>query len=136
MPVPFHWYLILSALLFACGAVGVLTTRNVIVLLMGVEVMLNGANVVLDETAPLGRCLSHWSYYSRAKVEDFRSYALALPETIGVFHVTSYSPGRTSRISRYAGRASSALSRAPNVKGPRSNCIAGFAIAARTSSST
>jgi len=26
--------------------------------------------------------------HSRAKVEDFRSYALALPETIGVFHVT------------------------------------------------
>jgi NADH-quinone oxidoreductase subunit K len=51
MPVPFHWYLILSALLFACGAVGVLTTRNVIVLLMGVEVMLNGANVALVAAA-------------------------------------------------------------------------------------
>ncbi len=25
--------------------------------------------VVLDESAPLGRCLSRWSYYSRAKVE-------------------------------------------------------------------
>jgi NADH-quinone oxidoreductase subunit K len=51
MPVPFHWYLILSALLFASGAVGVLTTRNVIVLLMGVEVMLNGANVALVAAA-------------------------------------------------------------------------------------
>ena len=47
MPVPLEWYLILSAMLFACGAVGVLMTRNVIVLLMGVEVMLNAANLLL-----------------------------------------------------------------------------------------
>ncbi len=47
MPVPLHWYLILSALLFACGTVGVLLSRNMIVVLMGVEVMLNGANLAL-----------------------------------------------------------------------------------------
>jgi nucleoside-diphosphate-sugar epimerase len=29
----------------------------------------NGDGLVLDETAPLGRCLNKWSYYSRAKVE-------------------------------------------------------------------
>lgn len=51
MPVPFHWYLILSALLFACGVVGVLISRNIIVLLMGVEVMLNGANLALVAAA-------------------------------------------------------------------------------------
>ena len=51
MPVPLSWYLILSAMLFACGAVGVLMTRNVIVLLMGVEVMLNGANLALVAAA-------------------------------------------------------------------------------------
>ena len=51
MPVPFHWYLILSALLFACGTVGVLISRNVIVLLMGIEVMLNGANLALVAAA-------------------------------------------------------------------------------------
>lgn len=28
----------------------------------------NAKGVVLDETAPLGRCLNRWSYYSRAKV--------------------------------------------------------------------
>ena len=47
MPVPVSWYLILSALLFVCGAVGILLSRNVIVLLMGVEVMLNAANLAL-----------------------------------------------------------------------------------------
>ena len=29
----------------------------------------DGAGLVLDETAPLGQCLTKWSYYSRAKVE-------------------------------------------------------------------
>jgi NADH-quinone oxidoreductase subunit K len=47
MPVPLSWYLTLSALLFVIGAVGVLTSRNVILLLMGVEIMLNAGNVVL-----------------------------------------------------------------------------------------
>ena len=51
MPVPLLWYLILSALLFAVGVVGVLVSRNVIVLLMGVEVMLNGANLALVAAA-------------------------------------------------------------------------------------
>ena len=47
MPVPASWYLILSALLFVTGAVGVLVSRNAIVLLMGIEVMLNAGNLVL-----------------------------------------------------------------------------------------
>ena len=47
MPVPVSWYLILSALLFVCGAVGIMLSRNVILLLMGVEVMLNAANLAL-----------------------------------------------------------------------------------------
>ena len=47
MPVPLLWYLLLSALLFVCGTVGVLLSRNMIVLLMGVEVMLNAANLAL-----------------------------------------------------------------------------------------
>ena len=51
MPVPLSWYLILSAMLFATGAVGVLLSRNVIVLLMGVEVMLNGANLAFVAAA-------------------------------------------------------------------------------------
>ena len=51
MPVPLSWYLILSALLFACGTIGVLLSRNVIVLLMGIEVMLNGANLALVTAA-------------------------------------------------------------------------------------
>jgi NADH-quinone oxidoreductase subunit K len=43
--VPLSWYLILSALFFTIGAVGVLIKRNPIVIFMCVELMLNAANV-------------------------------------------------------------------------------------------
>ena len=45
--VSLHSYLILSAILFAIGTVGVLTRRNAIVIFMCVELMLNAANVAL-----------------------------------------------------------------------------------------
>ncbi|HET6342497.1 MAG TPA: NADH-quinone oxidoreductase subunit NuoK [Gemmatimonadota bacterium] len=38
-------YLILSAILFTIGTVGVLTRKNAIVVLMAIEIMLNGANL-------------------------------------------------------------------------------------------
>lgn len=43
--VPIHWYLIFSALLFAIGLAGALTRRNAILVLIGVELMLNAANL-------------------------------------------------------------------------------------------
>ena len=45
--VPTSYYVLLSAILFAIGAVGVLTRRNVIVMFMSVELMLNSANLAL-----------------------------------------------------------------------------------------
>ena len=38
-------YLILSAVLFVIGMVGVLIRKNVIVILMGIEIMLNAVNL-------------------------------------------------------------------------------------------
>jgi NADH-quinone oxidoreductase subunit K len=38
-------YIVLSAILFTIGCVGVLTRRNAIVVFMGVELMLNSANL-------------------------------------------------------------------------------------------
>jgi len=40
-----HGYLALSALLFSIGFAGVLVRRNAIVVLMGIELMLNAANL-------------------------------------------------------------------------------------------
>jgi len=45
--VPLAYYLCLSAFLFAVGAVGVLTRRNVIVVFMCIELMLNAVNLTL-----------------------------------------------------------------------------------------
>jgi len=42
---PLTWYLGLSATLFAIGAVGVLVRRNVIVIFMAIELMLNAVNL-------------------------------------------------------------------------------------------
>jgi len=42
---PLPCYLLLSALLFAIGLAGALTRRNAIVVLIGIELMLNAANL-------------------------------------------------------------------------------------------
>lgn len=43
--VPLSYYLILSAVIFAIGVLGVLIRRNLIVVLMSIELMLNGVNL-------------------------------------------------------------------------------------------
>jgi NADH-quinone oxidoreductase subunit K len=45
MSVPGAWYLGLAALLFTIGAVGLLIRRNVLVMFMCVELMLNAVNL-------------------------------------------------------------------------------------------
>lgn len=45
--VPTAYYVMLSAILFTIGVVGVLTRRNAIVVFMSVELMLNSANLAL-----------------------------------------------------------------------------------------
>ena len=48
MPGPdVTWYLGVSAFLFATGAFGVLLRRNPIIVLLSLEIMLNGANLAL-----------------------------------------------------------------------------------------
>ncbi len=45
MDVTTGWYLVLGALLFIIGGVGLLIRRNPLVMLMCVELMLNGVNL-------------------------------------------------------------------------------------------
>jgi NADH-quinone oxidoreductase subunit K len=45
--VPTSYYVMLSAILFTIGVIGVLTRRNAIVVFMSVELMLNSANLAL-----------------------------------------------------------------------------------------
>jgi NADH-quinone oxidoreductase subunit K len=41
------WYLVVSAFLFATGALGVLLRRSPLIVLLSLEIMLNGANLAL-----------------------------------------------------------------------------------------
>ena len=43
--IPLDHYLILSAIVFAIGVIGVLARRNLIVILMSIELMLNAVNL-------------------------------------------------------------------------------------------
>lgn len=45
--VPLNHYILLCALIFSIGVLGVLTRRNAIVIFMSVELMLNAVNLLL-----------------------------------------------------------------------------------------
>ena len=45
--IPLTNYLVLSAVLFGLGVIGVVISRNIIVILMSVELMLNAGNLAL-----------------------------------------------------------------------------------------
>ena len=47
MPVTLQHYLIVSALLFSLGLLGVILRRNLLVIYMSLELMLNAANLAL-----------------------------------------------------------------------------------------
>lgn len=58
--VPIHSYLIVSVLLFAIGLVGVFSRRNAIAVLLGIELMLNAANI---------NFVAFWRYGGGAQME-------------------------------------------------------------------
>lgn len=43
--IPLHYYLIVAAMLFSIGLAGALIRRNAIMVLVGIELMLNAANL-------------------------------------------------------------------------------------------
>jgi NADH-quinone oxidoreductase subunit K len=47
MTIPMTWYLLVAAGLFSIGLYGVLSRRNTIGILMGIELMLNAVNINL-----------------------------------------------------------------------------------------
>ena len=51
--IPLSWYLLLAAGLFSIGLFGVLSRRNAIAILLGIELMLNAVNINL---------VSFWRY--------------------------------------------------------------------------
>lgn len=47
LSLPIEYYLVLSAIIFLIGTIGVLTRRNAIIIFMCIELMLNSVNLTL-----------------------------------------------------------------------------------------
>jgi NADH-quinone oxidoreductase subunit K len=45
--IPIEWYILLCAVLFSIGVMGVMLRRNIIIIFMCVELMLNSVNMLL-----------------------------------------------------------------------------------------
>ena len=60
--MPANAYLIVSALLFSIGAVGVLVRRNPLVMFMSIELMLNAVNLSLMTFAHFLNSVDGWMF--------------------------------------------------------------------------
>jgi NADH-quinone oxidoreductase subunit K len=76
--ISIQYYLILSTILFVIGAIGVLTRRNAIILLMCIELMLNAVNLLL---------VAFSSYFGKADGQIFVFFIMvvaAAEATVGL----------------------------------------------------
>lgn len=71
--VPLNWYIWLSAIVFIIGAAGFLTRRNIIIMFISIELMLNAANISLVS-------FSHFLNDMRGQVLVFFVIAVAAAE--------------------------------------------------------
>ena len=63
--VPVDYYIVLSAILFSIGALGVLSRRNPLIIFMSIELMLNAANlnfIAFWKFAEKGDDLNGWMF--------------------------------------------------------------------------
>ncbi|OGW55279.1 MAG: NADH-quinone oxidoreductase subunit K [Nitrospirae bacterium RBG_13_43_8] len=71
--VPLSWYMILSTVVFAIGVFGFLSRRNIIIIFMSIELMLNAVNINLIS-------LSHYLQDLRGQILAFFVIAVAASE--------------------------------------------------------
>jgi len=71
--VPVTWYMLLSAIVFVIGMFGFLTRRNIIIMFLSVELMLNGVNISLI-------AFSHYLQNVRGQILVFFIIAVAAAE--------------------------------------------------------
>jgi len=71
--VPLSWYIALSAVVFSIGVIGVLTRRNIIIIFLSVELILNSVNISLV-------AFSHFLNSMRGQVFVFFIMAVAAAE--------------------------------------------------------
>ncbi len=71
--VPLNWYLLLSAAVFTIGVFGFLSRKNIIIMFMSIELMLNGVNISLIS-------FSHYLQDMRGQILAFFVIAVAAAE--------------------------------------------------------
>jgi len=67
--IPLEYVLIVSSILFAIGAAGVILKKNAIIVLMSIELMLNAANINL---------VAFSSYYEDATGQAFALFSIGI----------------------------------------------------------
>jgi NADH-quinone oxidoreductase subunit K len=73
MMVPLNWYIVLSSVIFSIGVLGFLIRKNVIMMLISVEIMLNAVNISLV-------AFSHYLQDMRGQILVFFVIAVAAAE--------------------------------------------------------
>jgi len=71
--VPLSWYMVLSTVVFTIGVFGFLSRRNIIIIFMSIELMLNAVNINLIS-------LSHYLQDLRGQILAFFVIAVAASE--------------------------------------------------------
>jgi len=82
--VPLSWYIILSAVIFSIGIFGFLARRNLIIMFISIELMLNAVNISLA-------AFSHYLQVMRGQILVFFVITVAAAEAaIGLAILISY----------------------------------------------
>ncbi|MEW6418865.1 MAG: NADH-quinone oxidoreductase subunit NuoK [Nitrospirota bacterium] len=71
--VPLSWYMVLSTIVFTVGVFGFLSRKNIIIIFMSIELMLNAVNINLIS-------LSHYLQDLRGQILAFFVIAVAAAE--------------------------------------------------------
>ncbi len=83
--IPITYYLVLSAILFACGVAGFLIKRNIITIFMSIELMLNAVNLTFVAFAVHWQVLSGQIFTFFVMVVAAAEAAVGLAIIIAVF---------------------------------------------------
>ena len=78
MTITLHHYLAVSALLFSIGLIGILTRRNILMILLSIELILNSANLSFVAFS------SYWGDLSGQVVVFFTMIVAAAEVTVGL----------------------------------------------------
>lgn len=83
--IPLNWYLVLGAVLFVIGVLGFFLKRNVIALLLSIEIMLNAANLTFVAFSSKSGVIAGQVFVFFAMVVAAAEAAVGLALVIAIF---------------------------------------------------